>query len=385
MRNRSAARKLPALLLAFALSGAFAQSLPEKQSVVTPPPPGPMRAYVSDIAFFHMVDGRLHVVDVEQAKYIGQIPIAFAGQATQSPDGKEIYVATTYYPRLSRGTRTDVVDIWDAQTLSFVSEIPIPDRRAQALNYRGMISVSPDSRWLFIQNATPASSISVVDLKARQMASEIATPGCWLAIPVPGRADRFATICGDGTMETITLDERGALKTRARSEPFFDADIDPIFVHGEAVGTRFHFVSFLGEVHEVDLGGDAARSVGRWSLLDDEDRRQNWRPGGYQLTALHAASKRLYVLMHPDGEEGSHKTPAAEIWGYDLETHKRVLRMPGETAISMTTIQGGSPRLVLLDGETSGLVLVDVAGDKAKIIQRMDGVAETPTLVEMHQ
>lgn len=387
--NRFAAGMLPASLLALAIAGASAQSLPEKQTVVTPPPAGPTRAYVSDIAFQHMVDGRLHVVDVDAARYVGQIPTAFAGQSVLSPDRRTIYVSTTYYPRLSRGTRADVIDIWDAQTLDHVGEIPIPERRAQSLNYRGLLTVSSDGRWLFVQNATPASSVSVVDLRERRLASEVDTPGCWLALPVPSRPDRFATLCGDGTIEAITLDARGALKSRTRpaqgrGERFFDPDVDPLFVHAEAIGDRFFFISYLGKVHEIDLGADVPRPLGSWSLLDAADAKQRWRPGGYQLFAVHAASRRLYVQMHPDGEEGSHKNPAAEIWGFDLASHKRVVRMPGENSISLTAIQGGAPRLVALDGATMGLVLID-AGDRPRVMRRMDGVAEAATLVEMHR
>jgi methylamine dehydrogenase heavy chain len=380
--NRFAARVLQASLLALGITGASAQSLPEKQTVVTAPPAGPTRAYVSDIAIQHIVDGRLHVIDVDAARYVGQIPLAYAGQAVLSPDRKRIYVSTTYYPRLWRGTRADVIDIWDAETLSFTGEIPIPERRAQALNYKGLISVSPDSHWLYVQNATPASSISIVDLRERRLASEVANSGCWLALPVPSAPNRFATLCGDGTMETITLDERGALASRTRSERFFDADVDPIFVHAETIGDRFFFVSYLGKVHEVDLSAEKPRAVGSWSMIGAADAKKNWRPGGYQLFAIHAKSGRMYVLMHPDGQEGSHKNPAAEIWAFDLATKKRIARIPGNNAMSVTAIQGGAPRLVALDAMTMGLVLID-AGDKPRVVQRMDGVAEAGTLIEM--
>lgn len=380
--NRFAGCLLPASLLTLALTGASAQSLPEKQTVVTAPPAGPTRAYVSDIAIQHIVDGRLHVVDVDAARYVGQIPLAYAGQAVLSPDRKRIYVSTTYYPRLSRGTRADVIDIWDAQTLSHTGEIPIPERRAQALNYKGLLTVSADSRWLFVQNATPASSVSIVDLRERRLASEVATSGCWLALPVPSKPNRFATLCGDGTIETITLDERGALASRARSERFFDADVDPVFVHAETIGDRFFFVSYLGKVHEVDLGAQKPRAIGNWSMVGADDAKKGWRPGGYQLFAVHAKSGRLYALMHPDGQEGSHKNPAAEIWAFDLAAKKRLARIPGQNAISVTAIQAGAPRLVALDAMTMGLVLID-AGDKPRVVQRMDGVAESATLIEM--
>ncbi len=383
MVRRSGVRLLVAAVSSLTLMGAVAQSLPEKQTVVVAPPAGPTRAYISDIAINHIVDGRLHVVDVDSARYIGQIPLAFAGQATLSADGKQIYVSTTYYPRLSRGTRTDVIDIWDSATLEHKGEIAIPDRRAQALNYRGLITVSADGRWLFVQNATPASSVSIVDLRERRLASEIATPGCWLALPIRSTPKRFATLCGDGTMETITIDDKGVLVSRARSERFFDPDTDPLFVHPETIGDRFFFVSYHGKVQELDLSGEKPRALDNWSLVGAADAKKSWRPGGYQLFAVHASTGRLYVLMHPDGAEGTHKNPAAEIWAFDLKSHKRVARMPGHNAISLTTIQSGAPRLVALDAMTMGLVLID-AGAKPRVVQRMDGVAEAATLVEMH-
>lgn len=377
------AQRLAGLVLASGLTAAGADSLPEKQSVVTPPAAGPHRVYVSDIAISHMVDGRLHVVDVDAGRYVGVVPSGYAGQAILSPDRSEIYVSTTYYARLSRGTRTQVVDVWDARTLAHKGEIAIPDRRAQALNYKGLITVSSDGRWLFVQNATPASSVSVVDLRQRRLASEIATPGCWLALPVHSTPQRFATLCGDGTIETISIDDAGALRSQSRSEPFFDPDADPVFVHSESIGDRLFFVSYRGKVHEVDLSPDKPRALANWPLVGGADAKKAWRPGGYQLFAVHAASGRLYVAMHAGGAEGSHKNPASEIWAFDIAARKRLARMPGHNAIALTAVQGASPRLVALDAMTMGLVLID-AGAKPRVINRMDAVAESATQVELH-
>lgn len=383
MASRRGARHLAGLILAFGLTAAGAESFPEKQTVTALAPAGPYRVYVSDIAINHMVDGRLHVVDVDTARYVGVIPTAFAGQSVLSPDRREVYVSTTYYSRLSRGTRTEVIDIWDSTTLAHKGEIVIPDRRAQALNYKGLITVSADGRWLFVQNATPASTVSVVDLRQRRLASEIATPGCWLALPVHSAPQRFATLCGDGTIETITIDEAGALRSQVRSEPFFDADVDPVFVHSEAIGDRHFFVSYLGQVHEVDLSQDKPRPLARWPLVQGADAKKAWRPGGYQLFAVHAASGRLYVAMHPGGAEGSHKNPAAEIWAFDIAARKRVARMPGHNAIALVAVQGTAPRLVALDAAKMGLVLID-AGAKPRVISRIDGVADSATQLELH-
>ena len=60
----------------------------------------------------------------------------------------------------------------------------------------------------------------------------------------------------------------------------------------------------------------------RWSLLDAADRKASWRPGGMQHLSVHAASGRLYSLMHVGGE-CSHKDPGTEVWVYDLASRKR--------------------------------------------------------------
>ena len=131
---------------------------------------------------------------------------------TVSADGRDIYVMTTYYERLNRGKRTDVIEAWDAETLTPKYEVPIPQKRAQALNYRNYLRQSTDGELLFVQNATPATSVTVVDLKTRQFADEVtAAAGCWSIIPLPSRPRSFATICGDGGLLTIDLDTAGTV------------------------------------------------------------------------------------------------------------------------------------------------------------------------------
>ena len=39
------------------------------------------------------------------------------------------------------------------------------------------------------------------------------------------------------------------------------------------------------------------------------------------------AAGRFYVLMHPDGYEGSHKDPGVEVWVFDVDTGTRVDRI----------------------------------------------------------
>jgi methylamine dehydrogenase heavy chain len=53
--------------------------------------------------------------------------------------------------------------------------------------------------------------------------------------------------------------------------------------------------------------------------------------------------------MHPRGAEGSHKSPAAQLWIYDLVTGRRISKQAGKGAVSMTFSRNGE-RFHALDG-----------------------------------
>lgn len=366
------------------LSGsADAEVAPEQLTVAKLPPANPRRVYIPDLALPHIIDGKLHIVDGEKLKYLGLISLGYAGQSTLSVDRKEIYVATTYYSRLSRGERTEVLDIWDAETLTHKGEIPIPPKHAQALNYKGTIRTSVDGRFVLIQNATPASSVSVVNMKARKFVAEIPTPGCWIVIPSHSAPNRFSTICGDGTLLSFTLDAEGKQQSSKRSAKFFDPANDPIFVQTENLGDRHFFVSFKGSIHAADLSGEEAKFEPAWALSSKAEGKQAWRPGGYQPLALHRASGRLFVAMHAGGKEGSHKDPAREIWIYDLASKKRVGKLPGRNAIAIAVSQDEAPLLFGIDGLKMGLAVFE-AGKNPRFKGELAPLAETAFYIETH-
>jgi len=365
------------------LGPARAELPAETLSVAKLPPANEHRLYVSDITIQHIVDNRLHVIDGENLKYLGQVSTGYAGQSTLSRDRRELYVTSTYFPRLSRGERTDAVEIHDPATLEWRAEILIPPRRAQALPYFGIVRTSLDGRWLFVQNATPASSVTVVDLKARKFAAEIATPGCWIIIPSETAANRFSTLCGDGSLATLVLNDDGTLKSKARSARFFDPDEDPVYVQSQSIGDTHYLVSFHGKVYAADLSGETPQLSPPWSLLGAADAKQKWRPGGYQLFAVHRDTRRMFIGMHKNGAEGTHKNPADEIWVIDLEARKRLARLPGHAAVALAVTQGAEPRLYALDAVKMAIAKFD-AGAKPKFLKRMEGVAESATMLELH-
>ena len=84
-----------------------------------------------------------------------------------------------------------------------------------------------------------------------------------------------------------------------------------------------YFPSYTGNIQEIDLSGAAAGLGEKWSMLDEADSKQNWRPGGAWLAATDS-TRRLYVMMHENGGEGSHDNPGSEIWVFDTASKTRV-------------------------------------------------------------
>ncbi len=381
MAVRDAIRRGACVALFAGLSQGAAAQLPVETLTVEPAiPQGSSPLYIPDIAINHIADGKLHVVDGNTGGYLGVIGTGFTGQSRLSRDGSEVFIATGYYDRGQRGNRTDIVEVWDARTLRFKHEIPLSDKRAMALNYKYLLSQLGE-RWLVVQNATPATSVQVVDLLARSNMGEISMPGCWAIYPVPSQSNKFGALCGDGTVQLITLDDNGAAARRTVSEVLFDPDSDALFVQGEPTGDVYHFVSFTGNLVSIDLSGDKAVKAGSWSLVSPAERKKGWRPGGYQPLALHQGQGRLYVTMHGGGGEGSHKTPAQSIWVFDIATKKRVGKLPGHMATAIAVSASGDT-LYAIDAEKASLVITDVSGKKPKV-RATAQVGEFPSQIEL--
>jgi methylamine dehydrogenase heavy chain len=319
---------------------------------------------VLDIAINHIADGKLHIVDGDTLKYLGVIGSGFAGQTVLSNDKKEIIIATGYLTRGQRGERADIVEVWDADSLQFKYEVTIPNKRAMALSYEGLLRLSADSRWLFVQNATPGTSLTLVDMRAKQTVGEIEMPGCYGVYPSESNPSRFASLCGDGTIATVTLDDSGSVASRSSTQKVFDPDEDAWFVSGKQDGDRYHFVSFKGNLATVNVAGEEAVVESTWSLVPAADRKKAWRPGGYQPLAF--SNGRLYVAMHPKGAEGSHKNPAVEVWAFDLAKKKRIARMPGHNAIALESSEDGA-KLYAIDAVKAEVVVYEKLGTKPKI------------------
>ena len=354
----------------------------DKITVLNLPPATPYRLYLSDMAISHFVDSKLMIIDGESLNVVGHVALGMTGHATLTPDHSEILVSTAYMTKLNRGERIGEMDVYDASTLKLKAEISVPPKHSQSMPYRGAIRVSADGRFAMMQNATPASSVTVVDRVAGKFVVEIPTPGCWMIYVPESVSDRFSTLCGDGTMLTVKLDAEGKPLERKKSAKFFDADDDALFASGAQAGDNYTFVSFKGNVQTVNVAGDTAVAGAPWPLVTAAEAKAGWRPGGYQPVALHDKSGRIYVGMHPKGKEGSHKLAAKEIWAFDAASKKRVARVPGHHSTLVAVSRGDAPKLFAYSTDKSTLAVFEATG-KLKYLKIAGPFGELATQLDV--
>jgi len=247
--------------------------------------------------------------------------------------------------------------------LGLLAEIEIPTKRAGIVVQKWAHAITESGRFMLVFNLTPATSVSVVDLDTRAFVGEIQTAGCSLVYPLKG--NDFFMICGDGALQKISLDDSGAVASQSRSEPFIDIDADPLSEKSTVAGGTWQFISYLGDVQPISMDGVTGT---RWSLTSDEERAANWRPAGWLWTAGHPDG-RLWVLMTPNGYDGSHKDPAPEVWLFNAQNQRRLARIALKVpALSIDVTLEPKPRLLVVNAEGALDVYDAASGEHQRTI-----------------
>lgn len=362
-----------------AVAADFPNPLPEEAlgSTATLPQKYPSSwVFLHDLHFASLIDGRAAIVDVaaENRNLKGQIPVAQFGSVTPSTTRPEIYVGETFYSRLTRGERTDAITIYDKATLAPKGEIILPGgKRGLFVTIKNSLQLTNGEKWLLVFNFTPAASVSVIDLDSRTIISEIETPGCSQIYPTGARS--FATLCAEGTITSIQLDQNGKATKTVTSKPFNDIDNDPIFMMPAMVGKIAWFVTFKGNFRGIDLSGDVAKVLPAFSIAKQAGGNPEWRPGGWQVIGADPAGL-LYVLMNQAGREGSHKDGGTEVWVVDPRKKALTKRIPLKNhTLSVELTNDGNPLLVVarVDGQ------LDVySAPNGDFLRSIGGVASNP-------
>lgn len=371
---------LAALLVVGAASADFA---PEPMNVKLSLPASYPQHWlvVHDAAFFHMREGRYLFVDPHADTVGGQLrgllSADFIAHYEQSAARGEHYVIESFFSRGGRGgERTDVVTIYDAESLEVSGEVIIPPRKLSSMPERLATGLVAEDKLLVVYNFTPGQSLTVVDLEKREFVAEHGVAGCSLAIPTGDSG--VTSLCSDGAFLTTTLSDGGASAASVRSAAVFADESDPMFEKAGITGGVAYFPTFRGDVLPVDVSGDAAVPGERWPLASVEEKAAGWRPGGWQLVAADHLG-RLYVLMNPNGADGSHKDGGGEVWVFDAAAKKRIMRIPlPKWGVSVGVSNAEQPLLVVTNGEL-GLETYSTA--TGEMIKTLAVSTQTPFIV----
>lgn len=349
----------------------------EESDILRLAPPGPHRILVEDAAGHHAKDGRVYVIDADAGKLLGMVQAAYNANVVEDPRSGAFYVGETVWSRGNRGDRADLLASYDPQTLEIADDLLLPGR-ALVTPKKNDLALSADGGKVYVFDMVPTNAVHVVDTATHKVARTVDIPGCALVYPW-GDAG-FSSICGDGSLVNVSLGAAGPALTHAK--PFFDPARDPVFEHSpeRSRDGKAWFISYTGLVYPATLSA-APVIENPWSIQEAAGMSRApgaqspfavaWRPGGWQLAAMHNASNRLFVLMHK-GTFWTHKAAGTEVWEIDAGTRKLIRRIPlprPSTLVGVT--QDAHPLMFTID-EGGDLFIWDAA--TARPLREMKGL-----------
>lgn len=330
----------------------------EEASVNTMPQPQPGWFYVRG----GWGTAGTSIFDSQSGKMVGMVATSRDSDLAIDPAGKAYYVAETIWSKGNRGTRQDMITVYDPVTLKLQTEIVTPGRLIIG-GFKTNFILTDDGKTAYDYNFDPASSVNIIDLSKRKFVRAIELPGCASLIPNPGVG--FSALCADGTLATVAI--KGATQDITRSEPFFDAASDPIFsnVAYDRQKKLAVMLSYTGLVRVATMGktpGVSApfsiQEAGGMRAADVKPLDIAWYPGGMQPMALHRPTGTLWVLMHK-GEYWTHKAGAEELWGVDLKTRKVVKRIPVEHEPGNIEITQDDAAMIMVNGMNNDAMIIN--------------------------
>lgn len=360
---------------AWAAPAAETDAVPEAETsdVMTIPPPKPTWFFVDggwDMAGTSIFDG-------ETGKMKGMVETRRLADFAIDPAGKYYYVSETIWSKGDRGTRQDMVSVYDSQTLNLVTEIPLPGRILIGSRKNNFI-ISDDGKTAYIYDFSPASGVNIVDLSKRKFVTAIELPGCASLMPNPGVG--FSALCSDGSLATVAI--KGTKADITHSAPFFSATDDPIFDNFtyDKRKKETTFLTYTGQIFQAKLGA-APTIAAPFSIQaaagirpgETKPLELNWYPGGRQPMALHRPSGHLFVLMHM-GEYWTHKASGTEVWEVDLAAQKVVKRRALKEPMNNIEVSQTDKPLLFMNGEKASAIVIDLAtGEEKHKIERAGG------------
>lgn len=352
---------------------------PETSDTLTIEPPKPT---------WFFVDGGwdmpgTSIFDSETGKMKGMVETRRLADMAIDPAGRYYYVAETIWSKGDRGTRQDMVTVYDSKTLDLVTEIPMPGRLLIGSRKNNFI-ISDDGKTAYVYDFSPASGVNVVDLVKRKLVTAIELPGC--ASMMPNRGVGFSALCSDGSLATVAI--KGTKADITHSAPFFSASDDPIFDNFayDRKKQESTFLTYTGQIITAKISATptiaapfSIQAAAGIRVGETKPLELNWYPGGRQPMALHRPSGTLFVLMHM-GEYWSHKASGSEVWQVDVAGKKVIKRFLLKEPMNNIEVSQTDKPLLYMNGEKGEALVLDVATgeEKHKIEKAGGGIITVP-------
>lgn len=346
---------------------------PEESDTLTIDPPKPT---------WFFVDGGwdmpgTSIFDSESGKMKGMVETRRLADMAIDPLGRYYYVAETIWSKSDRGTRQDMVTVYDSKTLNLVTEIAMPGRLLIGSRKNNFI-ISDDGKTGYVYDFSPTSGVNIVDLVKRKLVTAIELPGCASLMPNPGVG--FSALCSDGSIATVAI--KGTKADITHTAPFFAASDDPIFDNFayDRIKKQTTFLTYTGQIYTAKISATptvsapfSIQAAAGIRVGDAKPLDVNWYPGGRQPMALHRPTGMLFVLMHK-GEYWSHKASGDEVWQVDVAAQKVVKRFVLKEPMNNIEVSQTDKPLLYMNGEKGEVHVMDVAtGEEKHKIEKAGG------------
>jgi methylamine dehydrogenase heavy chain len=356
-------------------SEATAQLLDET-SILIAPPSNSKRVYVLDPGHFHMTS-TVYSIDGKSTSLLGMTDAGKLPHVMPSSDGKFVAIASTMYSRVAAGKRDDYLQLIDPRTHNVLADIDIPEGRFLTGVLERLASLSSDDKHVLFQQFSPSPAVGMVDLEKKAFVKMIDVPDCYHIFPTPKQ--NFFMHCRDGSLLQVSYDDKGNAKQK--NTKVFHPENEYLLnqpYYSNSTG-RLAYSTYEGRIYQAKLSDSGAEFLKPFDVFTEKEKKEKWRPGGWQTVAYHKDRNELYLLAD-QREKWTHKLPSRFVFVVDGTTGKRLRKIALKHEIdSIAVSQDAEPYLYALSAEEKTLFTFDARTGKK--LGELDELGRAPSMV----
>ncbi|MFB9224229.1 methylamine dehydrogenase (amicyanin) large subunit [Paracoccus cavernae] len=342
------------------------------------PAPDAHRVYVGDPAHFAAITQQF-IINGSDGTVEGMLDGGFLPNPVVTDDGSMIAQASTVFSRISRGERTDYVEVYDPKTLLPTADIELPNApRFLVGTYPWMTTFMPDNKSLLFYQFSPAPAVGLVDIEGKKFDRMIDVPDCFHMFP--SSESTFFMHCRDGSLAKV---EMGA-EDKVTQTAVFHGEDEYLINHPaySMKSKKIVWPTYTGKIYQVDLSSGDANFMDPIETLTAEEQAADWRPGGWQQVAYHRTKDRSYLLVD-QRDQWRHKTASRFLVVTDLKTGERVNKFElGHEIDSVAVSQDNDALLYGLSTGDRTLYVYDA--ETGKELRKVDQLGRGPQVLNVH-